>query len=266
VLVVGDDHADRPTAHDQRHVEACACADWPADAVVDLGVIEQGVDAFAAPAREDAAALRARRLQPETNDLLGVLAVGCGDREGAVGLWHGDREQTRIDEVAQAPCRQLQQARQGDFGRERVADLVERFELIRPDPRRLEQPRVLDCNGRLSGEEPDEVFVLGVEVGTALLLGEIEVPVGDAAQHHRDTEEAAHRRVVRGESDRAVVVVQIVETQSLRLVDQDTENASAKRKVADTVGVVGVDAMRDEAFEFAAIAVDDAERGISCPG
>ena len=63
------------------------------------------------------------------------------------------------------------------------------------------------------GEQGDDLLVLLGEVLAARLLRQVEVPVGDAAQHDRDAEEAAHRRMVGREADRAWVAREVVETQ-----------------------------------------------------
>ena len=74
---------------------------------------------------------------------------------------------------------------------ERVADLVQRLELAQPARRALVQPRVLDRDRRLRREQLRQLLVLVREVLPALLLGQVEVPVGDAAQHDRHAEEAS---------------------------------------------------------------------------
>ena len=78
-----------------------------------------------------------------------------------------------------------------------------------------------------------ELLVLVGERGAALLLGQVQVAVGDSAQEDRDAEERAHRRMVRREADRARVVREIVEAQRLRVLDQRAEDAAATREVAD---------------------------------
>ena len=80
------------------------------------------------------------------------------------------------------------------------------------------------------------------EVVAALLLGQVEVPVGDAAEHDRDAEERLHRRVVAREADRARVVGEVVQPQRARLADEDAEDPAAARQVADRRVRLGVDA------------------------
>ena len=75
----------------------------------------------------------------------------------------------------------------------------------RPAGRRLVQARVLDRDRRLGGEQAGQLLVLVREVRAARLLGQVEVAVGDAAEHDRHAEERPHRRVVAGKADRARV-------------------------------------------------------------
>ena len=54
-LVVRDHDADRPAAHDQRHEERRVHAEPAGGLLVDLRIVEHGVDALAAAALEHAA-------------------------------------------------------------------------------------------------------------------------------------------------------------------------------------------------------------------
>ena len=131
-----------------------------------------------------------------------------------------------------------------------------------PARRRLVQPCVLDRDRGLGGEQRDELLVLGGEVLAALLLGQVQVPVGDAAEQDRHAEEGAHRRVVRREADRARVGGEVVQAERLRVADQDAEDPAAVRQVADPLVCLVVDTGRQEALERAAGAVDHAQRGV----
>ena len=138
-----------------------------------------------------------------------------------------------MGELAQPSRDQRQQARQLDLGQQRVPDLVQRLHLPQPVRRRLVQARVLDRHGRLGRKQGDELLVLLGELGAAGLLGQVQVPVGDAAQQNRDPEEGAHRRMVRREAHRALVLGEVGEQQRLVLRDQHAEDAAAARPLAD---------------------------------
>src|SRR5262249_8357282 len=166
----------------------------------------------------------------------------------------------RVDELAQAPGDEPEQRLELDLRGERVADLVERLELLEPPRRRLVQPRVLDRDGRLRCEELRELEILLGELATILLLREIEVPVGDAALRDRHAEERRHRRVVRWEADRARVFGDVPQAQRLRLADEHAEDPAAARQVADRVECLGSDPRGEEALEPLAGLVDDAAR------
>ena len=73
----------------------------------------------------------------------------------------------------------------------------------------------------------DRFLVLVGEVGAALLLGQVEVAVGDAAEHDRHAEERAHRRMAGREPDRARVRREVVQAQRRRVADQHAEDAAA---------------------------------------
>ena len=159
--VVRDDHADRPARGEERGVEAAAGAEAPGRLLVDLGIVEERVDPLGAAALQDAAALRARSLELQADDLGRALAVGRLDPERPVAGRQRDRHQPRADQLAQPAGDQLEQARELDLARQRRPDLVQRLELNRPGGRRLVEPRVLDRDRRLARERLDELLVGG---------------------------------------------------------------------------------------------------------
>ena len=110
-----------------------------------------------------------------------------------------------------------------------------------------------------------QLLVFGVE-WTVPLLGQIKVAVGVPAQEDRDAEEAAHRRVVRREPDRARVVGDRLEAERLGIGDQDAEDAASARQLPDRCVGLGVDAGGQEALEGGAGLVDDAESRLARPG
>jgi len=101
-------------------------------------------------------------------------------------------------------------------------------------------------------EELDGGLVVGVEVGAAGLLREIEVAVDRPAQPHGHAEERLHRRMVGREADRAFVVAEVVHPQGLRVMNERAEDAAAPGQVADRGARLVVDAARHEAFEVRA--------------
>ena len=186
-------------------------------------------------------------------------------RSGPVARREGDRHEPRSDQAAQAACDQLEQARQLDLARERRPDLVQRLELLRPGRRRLVQARVLDRHRRLARERPDELLILLGE-RPRLLLGQVEVAEGTAAEQDRHAEEAAHRRMVGREADRARVVGDRLQPQRARVGDQGAEDAAAAREVTDLGHRLGVDPGVDEALEPSSRLVDHAERRVAGAG
>ena len=143
----------------------------------------------------------------------------------------------------------------------------ERLELVRPRVGRLVQPRVLDRDGGLRREQRDDLLVLVREVGAALLLGQVEVPVGDPAEQDRHAEERPHRRVAGREADRARILARCrAAAAGCGVADQDAEDPAAARQVADRRMRLGVDARGDEALELRARRIDDAERRVAGPG
>src|SRR5262249_45503246 len=152
------------------------------------------------------AALRALPLDCLAQQRLAPLA-GDGGESKLVGTGREQhRNQASIEQLAQAARDQIEEALEFGLGRERVADLVEGLELLRPAGRGLVEPRVLDRDRGLAGEQLDELLVLGGEILTVSLLGQVEVAVGDASEMDRNSEKGVHRRVMRRKSDRAGIV------------------------------------------------------------
>ena len=113
---------------------------------------------------------------------------------------------------------------------------------------------------------PDDLLVLLVEVLSAGLLGQIEVPVGDAAHVDRDAEKRAHRRMVGRKADRPLVLAEIVEPQRRRLLDEHAQDSLAPRQLSDR-GLGGwIDPGRQETFEPGAASIDHAESRVASAG
>ena len=127
----------------------------------------------------------------------------------------------------------------------------------------LVEPCVLDSDGSLRREQRDELLVLVREVGAALLLGQVEVAVGDTAQDDRNAEEALHGRVVGREANRALVLGDVMQSQRPCVADEDAEDSATARKVPDRRVGLGVDPVRDESLQLTPHDVDDAERRVA---
>ena len=75
-----------------------------------------------------------------------------------------DQHEPRVDELPQAARDEGEQRLELELGGERVADLVQRLELAQPARRALVEPRVLDRDRRLRGEQLRQLLVLVREV------------------------------------------------------------------------------------------------------
>ena len=232
LLVVGDQHPDPPPAHDERDIQARMDAEPARRRLVDLGVLEHGVDALAPRPFEDASRLGGRELEPHAGDAVAPVTLGRSDPQ-CVPLRQRDQDEPGADELPQAPGDEREQRLELELRGEREPDLVQRLELPQPARRALVEPGVLDRHRGLRREQLRQLLVLLAEVLAARLLGQVEVAVGDAAEQDRDAEEAAHRRVVAREADRARVVGDVVQAERARLADQHAEDAAPARQVAD---------------------------------
>ena len=100
---------------------------------------------------------------PETcvaDQLLGPVAVRGLDAEIPVRLRQRDRDEPRVGELAQPARDQREQARQLDLRQQAFPTSFSDSSWPQPARRRLVQAGVLDRDGRLGGEEGDELLVL----------------------------------------------------------------------------------------------------------
>ena len=102
------------------------------------------------------------------------------------------------------------------------ADAVAFF-IDRHAPQLLVESGVLDGDRRLRRERPDSLLVVAAKFGVALLLGEVEVAERDAAEKDRRPEEARHRGVILGKTDRLRVVADPTQAKRRLLVLQHAE-------------------------------------------
>src|SRR5205823_14172211 len=77
-----------------------------------------------------------------------------------------------------------------------------------------------------------------------------------------DAEEGAHRGVIRRKPDRARILAEVVKAKGRILANEDTENPSALRVLADRGMGLRIDAGGGEALKRRAAAGDHAQRGI----
>ena len=173
-LVVSDDDAHRPTAHQERNVESRRDAHSASGLLIDLRIVQHRVDPLAVPPLQDAARLRAAELErhPDQAVCIRAFSVGGSDaqRVGA-GVAERDEHEPGLDETSQPPRDQAEQWLELEFARECLSDLVHGLEVPKPARRRLVQARVLDRYRGLRGQELSQLLVLIGEVAPAELLG-----------------------------------------------------------------------------------------------
>ena len=251
-LVVHGNHAEPVATRDERRIETGSGAERTRLGLVDVR------DRRGASRCERSAVARAR-------DRPSMRPVGTRGR-GAPRRARRPRRRRRprgasppsVGRTASASARVGQASKPFADERQQTLDvglvdngsdrLVQDLELAGPPRRRLVETRVLDRDGGLRCEEPDELLVVVGEVA-ALLLREIEVAVRDAAQHHGHAQKRVHRRMTRREADGARVVAEMRQPERRGFANQDAEDPAAARKIADRRSRLFVDAGRDEALE-----------------
>jgi hypothetical protein len=260
-LVVRHDDPERPAANGEGEVDRRRDAELARNPLIDLGVVDHRVHALRVAPLEDPADLRGAELQLDADEVL--APGGRPHAQRPLGVRQCDQDDPRSDELLHAARDEVEERAELDLRCERVPDLVERLELTKPAGRGLVEPRVLDRDGGLRREELGELLVLLRELGAVLLLGEVKVAVGDAAQHDRHAEERAHGRVVAREADRPRVLGDVVEAERLRVTDEHSQEPAPPWELADRRVRLGIDARREEPLEALSGAVDHAERGIA---
>ena len=140
------------------------------------------------------------------------------------------------------------------------------FEFVAATLQLVEPPGVVDADGRVLGEDQQQLLVGLVELRTAGLLGQVDVAVDLAADHDRTAEECLHLGVPGREAVRVWMPRQVGEPEDLRVRDELAQHAAAEREVADDLAFVLVDADGEEARERIPLLVEEAERGVACPG
>ena len=127
LLVVDLEHTDRLVARDQRYPHAGAGRELPRHLLVHLGIVDHRVDALAPAALEHGTAFR--------------LGTGDGRPQQFLGTGHGgepqlvtadrqrERDDPRLEELAQAPDDEVEQLLEIRLCGQRVADLLQRLQL-----------------------------------------------------------------------------------------------------------------------------------------
>ncbi len=108
-LVVRGEQADRAATRDERNPETGPRTETAHDLVVDLGIVENRVDALAAAALDHAPALR-RRPRHRLPDQVGASLAGNCDKAQLVGAGrkqHGD--EAGVEQLAQAAGDEIEQ-------------------------------------------------------------------------------------------------------------------------------------------------------------
>ena len=169
----------------------------------------------------------------------GVELAGGGLDHEVGALAQLDHHRARRDERAPALGDELEDALQVGLAADGARDRGRRLEgghgaleLVAAAAHVAVQARVLDRDRRPAGED-DERLLVGLVELAALLLGEVEVAVGLAADEDRHAEEAVHRRVVERKAVGLRVLADVAQPQRPRLGDQHPEDAVAARQLAD---------------------------------
>ncbi len=123
----------------------------------------------------------------------------------------------------------------------------------------LVMPHILD-RARGRGREQDrDVLVLPREQLAAGLLGEVKVPDHTTPADDRDTQERAHRRVVRGKPVGVGVLGEIRQPDRLGLANHEAEDAMAAGRLADAGPEFRVDPVGGEALQDPSVRRDHSD-------
>ena len=125
-LVMRDEHAGRQAPNDEWHKEPGARPEAARRVLVDLGIVEQLVDALAATALEHAARLRRRLRERPAGVLCAFLAGRSLDAQHAPGNGKRDQHEPRVDQVAEARGDEAEEPVDVELADQRGADPVQR--------------------------------------------------------------------------------------------------------------------------------------------
>ncbi len=126
----------------------------------------------------------------------------------------------------------------------------------------LVQSSVLDRDGSVTGERLDQLQVGLAERSSVPPIGQVEVADRLAPNDDRHADEAVHRRVAGRKARATRVVGDVGDEVRATLPDDEAEQASATRRIADPRPLGGIEAAGDEAVDLA-LGIDDAKGGIA---
>lgn len=108
------------------------------------------------------------------------------------------------------------------------------------------QPRVVHCDTRRGAKRDEHRLVVFGELAGASLFRQVQIAEYLVPHPHRDTEEAAHRRMPRGETRGRLVRADVRQAKWPRIVDQQAEQAAPLRPVMDLPDLFSAQPDRDE--------------------
>ena len=236
----------------------------PADLLVDLEILDHRVDSLASAAGENATGLRGpRSRRSPTSSSPPSPAVACTSRSPS---WFGRAIRTMrawTSSRKRVATRSRSRARSRRQVRSRLRSATPAVSASGSRPRRAAHSRLRPPPGSTAGRQ---LFVLVGERNASLLLGEVEVSVGSAAQKDGDSEEtfssADGSRGSRPSANPA----------KGRRGAEASRPGSAHRgsrgheEVADGSLRLRVDACDDELLERLTAGIDDAQRRIAGSG
>jgi hypothetical protein len=260
-LVVRDEHADRSITSEERYVETGRRAQPSGNVLVHLRILEKRVDALASSALEHSSCLRVTLEVADRGEIARAFAVRRGDSQALAGR-QGDRDEACADQLAEACGDEVEQRLELELSDERTADLVQRFELVRPRCGGFIEPRVFDRDGSLCCQQRRQLLILVREITATLLLRQIQVSVGHASEQDRDAEKRIHRRVAGRKADGARVLRQVVQPKVPGVGDEHAENSAAVRRIADPLLNFVRHPIGHEALQPGSCGVDHAKSGV----
>ena len=105
-----------------------------------------------------------------------------------------------------------------------------------------------------------------VNAAADLLFRQIQIAERDSAGHHWHTEETVHGRMIRGKADRPRITGEVVESERSCVVDQDSQNPTTTRPVADRLLRSLVQPVGDEPLQLPTGSVDHSEGRVAGAG
>lgn len=125
------------------------------------------------------------------------------------------------------------------------------------------QPGVLDGDPGGHGQGDRCGFILRGELGCAVLVGEVQIPVHLAADPHGHAQKRRHRRMTARKSVAVRALRQVGQAQRFRLDDQSAQNAPATRAGSDGKFLVRLQTDREELVEGRAVLAQHPERPVT---